>query len=147
MKRISIPPNYFYLSIILILPLRFIFPGLNLIPFPVNLSGIALMIAGLYVVYAAYKQFMDKGTPEKFEPSTCVVSDGLYKYSRNPMYAGGIVFLAGLTILTQNVSGFFVVLLFFLIMNSMFIPFEEKKMERECGESFLEYKKKVRRWL
>jgi len=146
-KIISIPPNYFYLLIILAIPFRFFFKDLNLIQFPWNILGIILMIIGIIFVIIPYNLFVKYKTPEKFQPSTCVVTDGIYKYSRNPMYLGGLIFLIGLVIILQNVLAFIAPIVFFLIINYMFIPYEEEKMETECGQDYLLYKKKVSRWL
>ncbi len=144
---ISVPPNYFYFFILLTVPFRFLFPGLNLIPNIWNLSGLLPIFLGLYLVWKPYKQFMEHNTPENFDTATCIVSDGLYKYSRNPMYIGGVVFLIGLAVLLQNIIGFITPVLFFLVMNYMFVSFEEEKMIRECGDDYSEYMKKVRRWI
>ncbi len=146
-KKISLPPNYFYFSIMLIIPFRYLIPGLNLIPILWNLSGLLVMAVGLYLIWKPYKQFMDHNTPENFGTSTCIVSDGLYRYSRNPMYVGGVIFLVGLAVLLQNVAGFISAIFFFLVMHYMFIPYEEEKMVRECGNEYSEYMKTVRRWI
>lgn len=105
------------------------------------------MIIGIIFVIIPYNLFVKYKTPEKFQPSTCVVTDGIYKYSRNPMYLGGLIFLIGLVIILQNVLAFIAPIVFFLIINYMFIPYEEEKMETECGQDYLLYKKKVSRWL
>lgn len=148
MKRIiSVPPNYFYFAILLAVPFRFLFPDLNLIAVPWNLSGLIIMTLGLYLVWKPYKQFMDHNTPENFGTATCVVADGLYEYSRNPMYVGGVLFLIGLAVLMGNLLSFISPLLFILVMHFMFIPYEEEKMIQECGEDYTVYMKKVRRWI
>ena len=103
----NIPPNYFYAGIIGTIILFFALPCFNLIHFPYNLIGLLLFVLGIYLVIAPYYQFKKYDTPEKFEKSTCVVDGGLYKYSRNPMYVGGVVALVGLSILLGNVIDIF----------------------------------------
>jgi len=105
------------------------------------------MAFGLLIIFWTWKLFINAGTKEDFSESKTVVVGGPYKYSRNPMYAGMIIFLIGLVILFENILGFISPVLFFLIMEFMFIPFEEKKMEKELGKKYLDYKKKVRKWL
>jgi len=146
-KIISRPPTYFYISIVLIIILRFIFPNFNLIRFPHNLLGILLMIFGFYLIGKSYFLFKKHKTPEDLSESKALVIEDIYKYSRNPMYVGSIIFLIGLSILIQNVLSFIILIMFFLIMDKMFIPFEEEKMEKTFGKKYLEYKKKVRRWI
>ena len=63
------------------------------------------------------------------------------------MYLGGVLFLTGLALLLQNVMAFISPVLFFLIMNFMFIPYEEQKMLKEHGDPYRLYKNKVRRWI
>lgn len=146
-KIISIPPIYFYISIGISIPFRFFFPNLNLISFPWNFIGLLLIAFGILFVIIPYKLFVKHNTPEKFLQSTCVVTVGLYKYSRNPMYFGGLLFLLGLAVVLQNLLSFISPLFFFLIINFMFIPFEEEKMKAECGDEYISYKNKVRKWI
>ncbi len=146
-KPLSIPPTYFYLSIIINTAIFFFIPKYNVIPFPINLSGIALLIAGLYLIAKPYYLFKRYGTPEDYSKSTCVVCESCYKYSRNPMYLGAFIFLIGLAVFLKNVIGFISPVIFFLFINFMFIPFEENKMKNEIGQEYLEYKNRVRRWV
>lgn len=146
-KIISLPPNYFFFCIILSAVLFFIFPEMNKIKSPYNLLGLILMGLGLYLVGKSWYLFKEKRTPESFEQSTYLVTEHLYKYSRHPMYLGGVVFLFGLSILLGNLYSFASPIIFFLFINYMFIPFEEEKNEKTFGQEFLDYKKRVRRWL
>lgn len=145
-KIISIPPTYFYACIVLNILFFIIFKEFNLIKFPFNLSGILLIILGFYMVAKSYYIFKKNNTPEKYLPVRCLVKESLYKYSRNPMYLGGVITLIGITILISNIIAFILPFLFFMIMNFMFIPYEEQKMIEEIGEEYFEYKNKVGRW-
>lgn len=146
-KIISIPPNYFYFCILLNVFLYFLFPQMSMIKYPYSLLGILLIVLGLYLIFKSWYLFKDKKTPESFSPSIYLVKEHLYKYSRNPMYLGGVLFLLGLVVLSRNVLAFLSPFIFFLFMNFMFIPYEEEKNEKTFGQDFLEYKKKVKRWL
>jgi len=146
-KIISLPPNYFYACIVLTILTIFIPNVKTIISYPYNLLGILIMILGFYLISITYLQFSKSKTPESFEKSKCVVTTGLYKYSRNPMYIGSIIFLIGLSILIKTLIGFVFPIALFLILNYMFIPFEEEKMEKELGKKYLKYKKTVRRWI
>ena len=63
------------------------------------------------------------------------------------MYVGFVVFLIGCSILSGNILSALCPLILFLILDRMFIPYEEEKMEATFGEEYLEYKRRVRRWL
>ena len=142
-----LPPNYFFIGIALIAVSYFIFPNLNYIKYPYNLWGVVFVVFGIALIIGAWRQFVKNNTPEKFEKARKLVTDGLYLYSRNPMYVGKILFLIGLAWLTGNALSFISPLIIFIIMDRYFIPFEEKKTAADLSEKYLVYKKKVRRWL
>ena len=148
MKRlVSVPPNYFYACILICIPFYFLLSKFRYILFPYNLTGILLIPAGIYLVLNPWYLFQQYNTPEDFSPSTALVVNGTYKYSRNPMYLGGVLILAGIACTTGNLFAFISPVLFFLIMQYMFIPYEEEEMESTFGEEYLKYKKVVRRWI
>ncbi|MCD4759897.1 isoprenylcysteine carboxylmethyltransferase family protein [archaeon] len=146
MKIISIPPTYFLFGIIFSLVLYFVFPEMNLIKFPINLIGIFFLVLGFYLISKSYYLFKEYNTPENFNKSTHLVQTNLYKYSRNPMYLGAVVFFVGLSFILGNVISFVVPIFFFIIINFMFIPYEEDKMVNTFGDEYLSYKKKVKCW-
>lgn len=148
MKRlVSVPPNYFYACILICIPFYFLLSKFRYILFPYNITGILLIPVGIYLVLNPWYLFREYNTPEDFSPSTALVVNGTYKFSRNPMYLGGVLILAGIACTTGNVCAFISPVLFFLIMHYMFIPYEEEKMESTFGEEYLKYKKVVRRWI
>ena len=141
------PPHYFFFCLILSLALYSMIPQLNLIIFPWNLLGIVLVGLGSYIFYLASKLFKKYKTPISFEESTHLITEGVFKYTSNPIYFGGLVFLVGISLLLGNIASFISPVILFLVINYMFIPFEEEKGERDFGQEYLNYKKKVRRWL
>ncbi len=149
MKRriISIPPNYFYLSIIISALLFYLLPGYNLIGYPYRWLGALLLLIGIVFVSYSFLQFNKAQTSEKFQKSDSLVTNGLYRYSRNPMYLGAVIFLIGFSVFLGNIISFLVPIAFFMIINQMFIPYEEEKAEKEFDQKYLDYKKQVRRWL
>jgi protein-S-isoprenylcysteine O-methyltransferase Ste14 len=90
---------------------------------------------------------MRAGTSERFEKSKKLVTDGVYRYSRNPMYVGGILILAGLAIFLGNILAFISPILFFLVIDRVVIPIEDEKTAGDLGEEYMEYKKRVREWI
>jgi protein-S-isoprenylcysteine O-methyltransferase Ste14 len=149
MKRriISIPPVYFLACVVVTGLVRLLAPGLSWIPFPFNLCGLLFLGVAIYFIGSAHHSLKRHATPVTYAPSTCVIEDGLYRYSRNPMYVGFVTFLIGLSVLSGNIFAFLSPVLMFCVLNWMFIPYEEEKMENTFGTEFLEYEQKVRRWL
>ena len=82
-----------------------------------------------------------------FKPPKRLVTDGLFRYSRNPIYLGFTLALLGWAIVLGNLAALDGVLLFFLAAHFWYIPFEEKAMKKEFGTVYEQYKKQVRRWL
>jgi protein-S-isoprenylcysteine O-methyltransferase Ste14 len=147
MKPVLIPPVYFALSIILTPVFTVLLPGFNYLSFPLNLAGLLFIAAGLAISGIAFKQFKKAGTSERYEKSTTVVSDGVFSISRNPMYLGYVLVVTGESLLTQNLLSLIIPLFLFLILNYMFIPYEEQRMRDEQGDTYSDYMKKVRRWI
>ena len=63
------------------------------------------------------------------------------------MYVGVSAALHGAAIYFGNLFSFLAPIIFFLIMNYYFVPFEENLLENLFGKKYLSYKKQVRRWL
>jgi len=84
---------------------------------------------------------------EPFQTPSTLVVEGPYKFSRNPIYLAVTILLIGLAILVGSLSIFIVAIVLFIIFQKWFVGWEEKKLEEVFGEEYLEYKKRVRRWL
>ena len=142
-----LPPNYFYGCIFLCLPFYFVLTSLKIINYPYNLIGILLIMAGIYLILKPYFDLKKHGTKEDFSKPTFMVKDGIFRYSRNPMYLGKVIFLAGIALTTGNMMSFTAPVLFFIIMELMFIPYEERELDQLFGQEYRQYKKSVRRWI
>ena len=146
-KVISIPPTYLYINLLLSVALFFIFPSLTLIRSPYNFFGLVILLAGIILNRQSWLLFKKNKTPFEFKKSTHFIKEGLYKYSRNPMYLGMVLLLLGVAVCLGNLASFISPILFFIIIDRMFIPYEEEKMKGTFGEEYLDYKRRVRRWI
>ncbi len=79
-----------------------------------SLIGFFLVFFGGYVVSSGHFSLKKHNTPEKFKKSTCVVINGFYKYSRNPMYLGLIIILSGISFVLNSLLSLVPVIIFFL---------------------------------
>lgn len=78
---------------------------------------------------------------------TKMVSSGLYKYSRNPMYLGIMSIVAGSGIFFQFSILLWYALILFIIFSGVVIWIEEPHLEKKFGNAYQSYKKETRRWL
>jgi protein-S-isoprenylcysteine O-methyltransferase Ste14 len=143
-----LPPTYFNLALGLSILLHFIFPAMRLIPKPYNYLGILLIIFGSIITLWADWMFKKSRTTVKpNERPTSLEVSGPYRMSRHPMYLGMTAILFGVSVILGSLTALLMPVVFIISMESVFIRFEEKSMEKEFGNRYLDYKKKVRRWI
>jgi protein-S-isoprenylcysteine O-methyltransferase Ste14 len=115
---------------------------------PYKLSGIISIVFGFTVMTWAWLQF--KNTDTAICPTaktSLIVSNGAYRYSRNPMYLGMLAMLLGASFLMGTIHSMFAPVAFFLIIDKVFIPYEEDKLLTQLGEEYAEYMRGTRRWV
>jgi protein-S-isoprenylcysteine O-methyltransferase Ste14 len=112
-------------------------------------AGWALVIVGGAVSAAGRIAFARARTEviPVSRKNSALVTTGPFRISRNPMYLGLLGVMIGLAFVLGTASGFAAAIVFFLFVNFISIPYEEKKMERQFGEAYLDYKARVRRWI
>jgi len=134
------------ISLAVMLVLHFFMPLGRLIPSPWNLFGLIPLACGIAVNLAADRAFHQAGTTVKpFEESTVLVTGGVYRISRNPMYLGFVLILTAIAILLGLATPWIVVPLFAVLMDRLFIAAEERMLEARFGPAWKEYKSGVRR--
>ena len=115
-----------------------------------NIFGIFTIIVGLVCILSAinlFKKYQTTITPLNPSSATNLITNGIYKFSRNPMYLGMLLILAGISIIVNPIGGFLLMLIFLTYINKFQIIPEEKAMTDLFKDEFLEYKEKVRRWI
>jgi protein-S-isoprenylcysteine O-methyltransferase Ste14 len=113
-----------------------------------RLSGIIAMIVGLILANSGAGEFRKAKTGFQLQTGgSSLVTSGPFRYSRNPMYLGMLLWLTGLALLLGSLITFVFPLLFFVLANFLLIPPEEKKLQQTFGEQFISYRQHVRRWL
>lgn len=114
--------------------------------------AIALIIAAAGGVFAlagiaSFRKANTTVNPLKPETSSSLVTSGVYRVSRNPMYVGLWLGIIGWGVWLSNVAALAVTPLFVVYMNIFQIAPEERALSSAYRDAFTEYKKKVRRWL
>ena len=150
MKKKSkiLPPAYFYSILFFSIILHFIFPISLIIKTPFSYFGIILVILGIALNIWTDKLFKNKKTTVKpYEKPSQLITNGPFKISRHPMYLGMLLILIGITIFLGSIITILFPIIFVMLMEILFIPFEEKNIEEIFKNEFLSYKKRVRRWI
>lgn len=111
-------------------------------------AGLAPLLPGLAMTIMAARQFLRADTGlVPFDEARVLVTDGFFRYTRNPMYLGMVCVLAGVSMLLGTVGTLAPIPLFVWVIRQRFILPEEKFMERAFGQPYLDYRARVRRWL
>lgn len=79
-------------------------------------------------------------------PSKLLVS-GPFRISRHPMYIGMAAILLGEAVFLGSLIAFVFPLIFVMLMELFFIPKEEENLECAFGREYVDYKRRVRRWI
>jgi len=115
----------------------------------VPLLGIALTLLGFAPPAAAILLFRREDT--EIQPTSptnkALVTEGPYRFTRNPMYLGLVIITFGIALWIGSWPMLLAPALLFATTNFVHIPFEEAKMRRQFGDAFKVYLRRVRRWI
>ena len=135
------------LSLLLIIGIGYLEGG-SLLPFPWQYLGALPIIIGVAMAAQGSRLFAKAGTNIiPFTESTALVTTGVFAFSRNPMYTGMVLALAGTAVIMNGALPWLVILAFAAILRGFFIRTEERLMEQTFGEAYTAYKTRVRRWI
>ncbi len=143
-----IPPLYFFVLLVVSIGLGVYLPVVNVVGSPYRYLGFAPIGLGIVLNLWADSQFKkNKTTVKPHETPSSLMKSGAFSVSRNPMYLGMVLILLGVSICAGSLTAFISPIVFFLVSEYRFIPLEESVMESVFGKAYLEYKRRVRRWL
>jgi protein-S-isoprenylcysteine O-methyltransferase Ste14 len=143
-----LPPSLLLIAILLMIGLHYVVRWVQLLTMPWRLFGAVPIALGILLNIWADQLFRRAGTAIKpFEPSIALVLAGPFRFSRNPMYIGMVLVLAGIAIGLGSATPWLVVPLFAWLVTQRFIIPEERKLDATFGQQYYEYKAKVRRWV
>jgi len=147
MKKI-IPPFLLLFCIGFMVAIKNLIVIKEIIPPPFNYIGLLFIIVGFLLTLIVRKKFARMNTEiHTFKNPRNLVTTGPFKISRNPIYLGFTLILIGVWLLLGTLLPVLGCLLFIVITDLYYIPFEEKRMENIFGEAYKAYTLNVRRWL
>ena len=142
------PPRIAFALLAISIGLWYFSPTYTLLYIPYKLVASVSVIAGFTVMILAWLQF------KRSDAAVCptaktsqIIMNGMYRYSRNPMYLGMLLMLLGAAFIMGTIPSMLSPAVFFLIIDKIFIPYEEDKLQSSFGDSYNEYMMATRRWL
>lgn len=110
-------------------------------------AGGALVILGAGISAAGKRLFRRAGTNVyTFEQPDLLVTEGIYGFTRNPMYLGMVLIAAGVALVSGTLSACLLGAAFALAVRYWYIAYEEAEMRRRFGNRYEEYRRNVGRW-
>lgn len=111
-----------------------------------KIGVIIFLIAFTWTAIAQFQMSKSWRIGIDYEEKTELVSSGLFNYSRNPVFLGILLSYLGIFLIAPNTLSFSVLLVIFFIIQTQ-VRLEEEYLEKVQGQSYLDYKKNVRRWI
>jgi len=153
MKRLELlipPPLVMLLVGLMMWVLPRVFPALTLDWLHSTVTASAVALLGVVISLVSMVAFTRARTtmdPKHPASASNLISTGIYRYSRNPMYLGVLLILAGWAIYLGNVLSIVSLFVFIAYITRFQIIPEERLLSQKFGVAFDNYKNKVRRWL
>lgn len=125
-------------------------PGFELPPSVRVSLAILLLVSGAFFGVGGIRAFRQARTtvnPMNPDKSTSLVTDGVFRYTRNPMYLGVALTLLAIAVFLSNALGIAAALVFIPYMNRFQIGPEERVIKQLFGRQYEQYCNRVRRWL
>ncbi len=120
-----------------------------LIPYAAPLSGLIILLGAGVAVVAVFQFQQAQTTVDPLRPAkaSTLVSTGIFRFSRNPMYLGMLLILVGFSIKLASVLALLALPLFVAVITLLQIKPEEAVLTEIFGEAYLNYCRQVRRWI
>lgn len=142
------PPAYFLGGLLAVVVLALTVPAGAVSNLVFELVGVALIALGIGLNVRGSSQFHQAGTP--IRPGSrggTLVVEGVFRYSRNPMYLGLAFILLGAALALGSAPALLVTPLFVGVIDRGFVAMEEAILEEEFGDAYRRYRERVRRWI
>lgn len=113
-----------------------------------RVAGSVIATIGLMLIVSSLSHFHSQGTrPEPWKSASSLITTGIYRHTRNPMYLGMVAIYIGVALFF--ISGLAALLLvpLLVLMNNVIIPREEAYLSREFGHEYVRYLGRAPRWL
>ena len=110
--------------------------------------GIAFIVVAIAIMVAGFRELRrHETTIRPDQPSSTIVNSGPYRFTRNPLYVALATLYVGIGLWTNSLWVILLLVPLLFVMTRQVIAREEAYLERAFGDTYLNYKSQVRRWL
>lgn len=110
--------------------------------------GIALTASSVILVALSFREFRRaKTSPRPEKPTTAIIREGPYGYTRNPLYVAMSLLHLGVSLWVNSLFMLLMLLPALAVISRGVIDREERYLEKKFGKEYLDYKASVRRWV
>jgi protein-S-isoprenylcysteine O-methyltransferase Ste14 len=110
--------------------------------------GPSLVIGGLTIGFLGFREMRRaETTTDPYKPTTAIVSEGPFRFTRNPLYLSMTLIYGGISVLANALPAALLLPIVQHLMRRGVIEREERYLERKFGEEYLRYKARVPRWI
>ncbi len=143
-----VPPAWLLLAIGLAVVLHRVAPIAQFIAGPWHWSGLLCLLPAAALAAPGARALLRRGTTiNPFGDPTALVTDGPFRFSRNPLYLSLALLLLGVAVFLGSLTAFLAIPAFVGAINVLFIVPEEAKLAAAFGDAYRDYCRRVRRWL
>jgi protein-S-isoprenylcysteine O-methyltransferase Ste14 len=148
MKILDVPPAWFILCLAATWGLARLVPALTIEFARQGTVALIFLAAGLALALLAAKEMRQANTPiqPRTEP-TALVTSGIFRRTRNPMYLSLLLFLAAAIMWVGSVLALLLLWVLFRLISQRFIVDEEAKLREAFGQDFDDWADQTGRWI
>jgi protein-S-isoprenylcysteine O-methyltransferase Ste14 len=142
------PPRIAMLFVLLAAAMHWLLPSLRVHLFSSPVLAVVAVAGGFAVMMWAWWLFQKAETAIcPTEDSQALVTTGIFRVTRHPMYLGMVLMVGGVAFWFGTVPWYLATTAFFLVINQVFCPYEERALTATFGDEYTDYKRRVRRWI
>jgi protein-S-isoprenylcysteine O-methyltransferase Ste14 len=117
-------------------------------PAALRWSGLFLLLVGFLLGLPAVRGMVRVGTsPNPRQIPSSLVTTGIYRYTRNPMYGGMLLLYSGAALLAGSVGAVLLLPAALILLDRWVVVPEERQLGELFGSTFTDYRARVPRWL
>lgn len=145
---LTIPPVIYLAGLLLGLLIHYFYP-IGFLPDAISVwCGVLLILVSILMMLFAVRAFLRAKTAlDVYKPTTAIVTNGIYRLSRNPMYLSLTIAYCGIASWINSLWILLLTVPVLIVVDWGIIKREERYLQQKFGDEYLRYKSEVRRWI